>query len=31
MSAIVFGVYFVLPAIICVAVVVRNMIFGDVV
>ena len=31
MSAIICGLYFVLPAIICVAVTVRSMIVGDVV
>jgi hypothetical protein len=31
MSTIIFGVYLVLPAIICTAITVRNVIFGDVV
>ncbi len=31
MSAIICGLYFVLPAIVCMAVSVRNAIFGDVV
>ena len=31
MSTIIFGVYLLLPAIICAAITVRNVIFGDVV
>jgi hypothetical protein len=31
MSAIICGLYFVLPAIVCAAITVRNVIFGDVV
>ena len=31
MASIIFGLYLVLPAIICVAIVLRNLIFGDVV